>query len=413
MTPTRGSSILFITYNGLLEPIAQAQALSYLRRLAAAGYRIAILSFEKPLDLHHLGRLALRRRRDELAALGIRWSWLRYHKRPSVPATLFDVVCGIVVGAALALRYRCHLVHARGTVAAAMGGTVAALLRRKFLFDLRGLMAEEYADGGLWARESWRFRQVNRLERRLLERADGVVVLTQRIHDHLSRNGWVREPRPPMSVIPCCVDLERFRPRPKDAELEAQLGLSGMFVVLYVGSVGTWYLLEEMLDWFAAFRVLRPQSRFLIVTQTDPAPVLASADARGLAEAVVVTSAPQSEMGRYWSLGDAAISFIRPVFSKSASSPTKVGEALACGVPLILNRGVGDLDAFVERYRCGVLVGEFTAGSYAASVDQLAALLEDGDVRRRCRLAAEEVLALSSGAERYDRIYQELLGHPS
>lgn len=413
MTPPRGRSILFITYNGLLEPITQAQALAYLQRVAAAGYRVVILSFEKPWDLRRVGPAALRCFRDELAERGIRWRWLRYHKTPSLPATLFDIACGVAVGIALALRHRCAIVHARGTVAAAIGWPVARLCGRNFLFDLRGLMAEEYADGGLWARDSWRFRQVNWLERRLLGRADAIVVLTERIRSHLSRNGQVRAPHPPMTVIPCCVDLERLTPRPKDTALEAQLGLSGTFVILYVGSLGTWYLLEEMLDWFHCVRAQRPQSRLLIVTQTDPAAARRGASARGLEASVLVASATPGDMPRYWSLGDAMISFIRPAFSKSASSPTKVGEALACGLPLVVNRGVGDLDALVARYRCGILVEDFTVGSYEASIQQLFALLEERSVRHRCRQAAEESLALSEGADRYLRIYHELLGSPA
>lgn len=412
MMPRRVGPLLFVTYNGLLEPITQTQALAYLQQVAAAGYRVVLLSFEKPWDLRRVGSGALRHRREELAEQGIQWRWLRYHKRPSLPATLFDIACGMVVGIALTLRHRCALVHARGTVAAAIGWPVARLCGRKFLFDVRGLMAEEYADGGLWVRNSWRFQQVNRLERRLLGRADAVVVLTERIRSHLNRNGQVRTPHPPMTVIPCCVDLERLRPGSKDAALEAQLGLSGTFVILYVGSLGTWYLLEEMLDWFQCIRSQRPQSRLLIITQTDPAAARRGAAARGLAASVLITSATPSDMPRYWSLGDVAISFIRPVFSKSASSPTKVGEALACGLPLIVNRGVGDLDALVARYRCGVLVDQFTVESYETSIRQLVALLEDGSVRHRCRQAAEESLALSQGADRYIRIYHELLGSP-
>ena len=401
--------ILFITYNGMLEPITQAQALPYLRRLASAGYRIVVLSFEKRHDLRRVGRNALRQQQRELASAGIVWRWLRYHKSPSVPATLYDIGRGMLAGWWLALRHRSGVVHARGTVAAAMGRWVAAPLRRKFLFDLRGLMAEEYADGGLWARHSWRFRQVSRLEHRLLTASDAVVVLTERIREALSRNGGARHSLPPMTVIPCCVDLERFKPRPRDVELARRLGLrEEEFIVGYVGSLGTWYLLDQMLDWFGRFQRHRASSRFLIVTQTDHAAVRRAAAAHGAADAVTVTAAPSEQMPRYWSLADASISFIQSTLAKSASSPTKVGEALACGVPLIVNRGVGDLDALVARYRCGVIVEPLSVAGYAASITACERLWSETDLRHRCRRAAEEALALSDGAERYARIYRAL-----
>ena len=405
--PARKPSVLYVTYNGVLEPIVQAQALPYLRRLASSGYRIVLLSFEKPHDLRCAGPEGLKQRRRALAGEGLTWRWLRYHKVPSVPATAYDIIRGIVAGWRLAIRHGCSIVHARGTVAAAMGHWVAAPLGRKFLFDLRGLMAEEYADGGLWARNSWRFRQVSRVERRLLAGSDAVIVLTERIREVLSRNGHGDRSLPPMTVIPCCVDLERFQPRARDADLARRLGVADGLTVMYVGSLGTWYLLEPMLDWFAQCRRIRPDAQFLIVTQTDPARVRAAAAARMLDRTVIVAAAPPEQMPRYWSLADAAVSFIRPTYSKSASSPTKIGEALASGVPVIVNRGVGDLDALVERYRCGVLA-EMTEAGYAASAQAMLALCAEPDVRLRCRRAAEEALALSDGAERYARIYRAL-----
>ena len=147
------------------------------------------------------------------------------------------------------------------------------------------------------------------------------------------------------------------------------------------------------------------------MTQTDRAAIQRAVDARQLTHHVTVTSAPSEEMPRYWSLADAAISFIQPTFAKSASSPTKVGEALACGVPLIINRGVGDLDALVARYRCGVIVEPLSAVGYAASIASCERLWGEADLRERCRRAAEEALALSDGAARYARIYQSL-GRP-
>jgi hypothetical protein len=61
-----------------------------------------------------------------LRASGIDWHWLRYHKRPSIPATAFDVAVGTAYAAYLVLRKKADVVHARGQVP----GLMALMLER-------------------------------------------------------------------------------------------------------------------------------------------------------------------------------------------------------------------------------------------------------------------------------------------
>ena len=76
--------ILYISYDGMLEPLGQSQVLAYLEKLAP-GRRINLISFEKPEDWASADKLdALRKR---IAKAGIHWHPLRYHKRPTAPAT--------------------------------------------------------------------------------------------------------------------------------------------------------------------------------------------------------------------------------------------------------------------------------------------------------------------------------------
>src|SRR3954471_13295393 len=84
---------LYLCYQSVTEPLTQTQVVAYLEGLAAAGYRTLLLTFE-PRRLSESEVEGWRRR---LAAKGIDWYRLRYHKRPTVPATAWDIVCGIAV----------------------------------------------------------------------------------------------------------------------------------------------------------------------------------------------------------------------------------------------------------------------------------------------------------------------------
>src|SRR3954447_20432423 len=94
--------VLYISYDGMLEPLGQSQVLAYLDQLAP-GRRIHLISFEKAADWGDRAQLDAARRR--IAEAGIEWHPLRYHKRPTAPATAFDIAAGTVLALALTVRH--------------------------------------------------------------------------------------------------------------------------------------------------------------------------------------------------------------------------------------------------------------------------------------------------------------------
>ncbi|MGZ8998672.1 MAG: hypothetical protein ACXW2T_07450, partial [Allosphingosinicella sp.] len=107
--------LLYLSYDGMLEPLGQSQVLAYLERLSAE-HEIHLISFEKPGDWAGISeREAVQAR---IAAAGIIWKPLRYHKSPSAPATAYDIMIGTFAALYLTLRHRIHVLHARSYVAA-------------------------------------------------------------------------------------------------------------------------------------------------------------------------------------------------------------------------------------------------------------------------------------------------------
>ena len=142
-------------------------------------------------------------------------------------------------------------------------------------------------------------------------------------------------------VIPCCADLERFRFSAADRiARRAELGLQDSFVLVYSGSIGGWYLTEEMADIFSTLLKVRPDAHFLWLTPGEHDRVHAIMRERGVPpnRYTVHQSAPQ-DVPSYLSASDAGIAFIKACFSKLASSPTKNAEYLGCGLPIIITPG--------------------------------------------------------------------------
>ena len=398
-------STLYLCYFGLREPLVQTQVLPYLRQLAAAGTSVSLLTFEPELKSRWT-REQLDEERSRLAAEGIRWHSLAYHKRPSVPATAFDILAGATFAARLARREGIQVLHARSHVPVAMALLARRFLRCRTVFDVRGLMAEEYEDAGLWRAGSLPFRAIKWLERAGLRRADRVVVLTRRMREWLSEQGLAAAEK--VEVIPCCVDFSRYDGAGDERK-------SARFEVVYAGSVVGLYLLEEMARFFLAVRAQRPAAFFRVLT-TSPAEETAERLRRaGLSEEdFAVGRARADEVPRLLRRARLGVSFRKATFSQIAASPTKIPEYLAAGLPVVSNRGIGDTDELVERARVGVLVGDFGERSLARAAAEAVRLAEDPAVAARCVETAREFFDLESvGGRRYQNVYRRLEEAPA
>ena len=170
---------LYLCYFGLREPLVQTQVLPYLRQLSRSGIEVGLLTFE-PNRRASWPRSEAGDWWDRLQADGIRWFSLPYHKRPSLPATTYDIAAGGWMAARLVRRHGYDVVHARAHVAAAMGVIAKRLTGCRLIFDIRGFNPEEYVDAGVWPENGLNYRLAKRVERRLLAASDGFVVLTER-----------------------------------------------------------------------------------------------------------------------------------------------------------------------------------------------------------------------------------------
>ena len=408
-----GRRILFISYNGMLDPLGQSQVIPYLRELARLGVQFTLLSFERPFAFTNEGSKVRDELQERLRGERIEWHSLRYHQKPSLPATAFDVWSGIRYARYLVKRNGIEMVHARSHIPA----TIALALKRRFgmrmIFDIRGLMAEEYRDAAHWREGSVAYRITKSMERRALAAADGVVTLTERIWPIIKTWEGLRDRDVVHEVIPCCADLGRFRFSQSDREeRRRELGLRDEIVIVYSGSIDGWYLTEEMADFCAFVAQQRADAHFLWLTRTKHDRIRRLMHERGIATSgFTVCGANPADVPSYLSAADAGLAFIKPCFSKLASSPTKTAEYLACGLPLIINAGIGDADVLVTQQNVGALVNTFNNDEYSSAFHTIVQLLRDREaIRRKTREVAESFFNLETiAATRYARLYENVL----
>ena len=395
----------------MCDQLGGSQVLPYLVRLAGRGHRISLISFEKP-ERSAEERAEVAR---ACAAAGIHWHPLPYHKRPPVLSGMYDVREMRKLAERLHAAERFEVVHCRSYLPALVGLRMKRRYGTRFLFDMRGFWADERVDGRVWKLSNPLLKAVydyfKSREAEFLREADWVVSLTDAGKEILL--SWRDNPAdgPPISVIPCCVDFDSFPPvTPEDrAAARRQLNIApDVKVAAYLGSIGTWYLVDEMLDFFRVQLERAPDSLFLIISRDPPERMVELARSRGVpTDRLIIRAASRPEVAKLAAAADYALFFIQPVFSKKASSPTKMGEFLALELPMVTNGGVGDVDKLMEETGGGVLVEGFDDASYGKALDELDRLSPD---MSRWRAMTRRCLDLEGGIDRYHAIYCALTG---
>jgi glycosyltransferase involved in cell wall biosynthesis len=404
--------VLYITYDGLTDPLGQSQVLPYIIGLEKHGYQFVILSFEKEERFKkHSSNIY-----ELLHGKNIKWVPLKFTSKPPLLSKFYDAIKMKVKAVKLHKVEKFDMVHCRSYIAADTGLMLKKRFGLKFFFDMRGFWADEKKDGGSWNMNNPFFRGVyqyyKKREAEYLQNADYIISLTKAGKREMSQ--WaVFNKKIPLQVIPCCADMELFSITDnyqKEASKQ-RLGIaSTQLVISYLGSVGTWYMLDEMLLLFREVKNTYPTSVFLFVTHTSPEIIYTRISFLGLnRKDFIITSANRKEVSVVMKASDINISFIKPVYSKLSSSPTKLGEVLSMGIPVICNSGVGDVEEIVEKSEGGHIMKSFTENDFKEAVKRIPELLEKDPEMIRKNI--KDIYSLTNGVDLYFKAYSAIFNN--
>ncbi len=382
-----------------MEPLGESQVAAYLK-LLSRQHRITVVSFEKREDF--ADKAAVARQRRALDHFGIRWIPHLYHQRPRALATAWDM--SLMFLTAIRASGDTDLIHARSLIATAVARAVSGLRRIPFIFDMRGLLADEMVMAKRLRQESLTYRLFKRSEAASLRRAGAIVSLTEAAIPYIRNRIGEGGERARIAVIATCADLDHFTfiDRPRSDRLTT------------VGSLGTllsgWFRLDMLCAFLRVAANRFPDLRISIVTREDEDLVRnAIRSLGGPADRVSIFGVPYARSPEVMAELDLLALFFEGGLAKIGSSPTRMGEALACGLPVIANAGMGDVETIVRRRRVGVIVEAATDEAMEKAIDELIALLQDPDLPRRCRQTAELCFSASRGAEIYDELYRAVV----
>lgn len=405
-------NILFISYDGLTDPLGQSQVIPYLIGLTKFGYQFTILSCEKPEKF--------KKYKNEVESIlkpyRIKWTPIRYHKKPPVLSSVYDVMMLKRKAKQLHARERFDMVHTRAGVPALIGLWMKKTLGVQFLNDIREFYADGRVDGGMWNTKYFIYRIIynffKKKEDEEMRYSDGVVCLTFAAEKIIQQ--WPHyKKKVPLEVIPCSVDMDLFDPQKIDiglkSKLKTDLGIKeNDFIITYLGSIGGWYLTEEMMQFCRILSNKISEVKFLFISPHQHGIILETAQKAGIAkEKIIITHAQRNDVPVLLSLSSYSIFFIKPCYSKLSSSPTKHAEIMAMGIPVITNAGVGDVAGIIEKYKSGIVLRELNEAEFLQAAESISKGISFD--KNKIRNGAKEFYDLQKAICKYQKIYKEIL----
>ena len=251
---------------------------------------------------------------------------------------------------------------------AAVGAWAMAAVRGKpFIFEVRDIWPASIVALGAM-RETVAIRLLERLELFLYQRAAAIVVVTPGLRDDIVSRG-VSEAK--IIVVLNGVDNQTFRPMSRDVELAAEYGLSGKFIVGYLGTIGIAHGLDSVLD---AAEILndRKDIKFLLVGGgAKRAELVEAVERRRSLNVVILPRQPAEHMPRIYALCHTVLVTLRNIPLFAGAIPSKMFEAMSAGRPVILSLPEGYATALLRECRAGLVIPPEDPDALARAVQKL------------------------------------------
>lgn len=413
MVSEKKKKILFISYDGLTDPLGQSQIIPYLAGLTNYGYQFTILSCDKP-SLYKKNKEYVMKL---IAPYSIKWVSIPYHKKPPVLSSVYDIYQLKKTTKSLHKKEKFDMVHTRPGVPTLVALWLKKKYHIKFLNDVRGFWADERVDGGMWDLKNPLFKKVYNFfkmhEYECIEKSDYTTCLTYRAKIEMQSWKNISHQPVPIEVIPCSVDLKLFDPDNIDLALKekfkTELNIKDDdFIVSYLGSIGGWYLTDEMMEFCKTLITKIPKTKFLFISPHRHEIILEAAKKFDIpADKIMIKKGLRHEVPALLSFSNYSLFFIKACYSKISSSPTKHGEIMAMGIPIITNAGVGDVEEITTKYNAGIVLKNLNIEAYEEACELI--IKENNFNKKEIIDGAKEYYNLDGAVQKYLSVYKKIL----
>ena len=406
----RAKRILYVSFDGLLQPLGYSQVVRVITALSARGIRYDVLSLERANDLANDEKV--RALDAELSRAGIRWHRMDYDTSGSAKAALQNIAAATARTAELAISRDAALVHGRSYHGAAIGLAVRASTGTPYLFDTRSYWIDERIDEGRWFVKPAAYKAARASERQMFQRAKAVVTLTELQANDVRTGNFGHLPHLPVLAIPTCADYDEFQLRTQNLSEKipesVRSRLRGNKVIGLVGSLNRSYRIDDSLALARAVLERDPKTHLLILS-AQVEPFKDAVRTAGISsERSTVVSVHHSEMPSWLSSMDWAIQMLTENPSKRASMPTKLAEFFAVGIRPVhfgCNEEVRD---WIRRAGTGIVLDDCNSATLANAAASICETPFDAASLQHGRDITAAHFSLKTGIDRYEQLFRDV-----
>lgn len=400
---------LYLTFDGLLEPLGASQIVRPVIGLARRGLAYTILSLEKREDLRDRARVRALER--DLRDADVRWVAAPYETGGGARNVATNVRRALALAYAEARRGDVALLHARAHLSAAVAWTVRRTTGLPYLFDFRGYWVDEQREQGKWVTQPAAYRIAKLGERMLVRDAAAVVCLTDLATHDVRCGGLGRAPRHVVTIT-TVADYREFTRSGSTERVPRGLRalLSDKLVVGYIGALNPSYATDASLELFRRVADQRSDAHLLCLTRQGDE-LRRSLERHGIPSGqVTLTDAPHEHLVQWLRLVDWGLLLLNSPFAKRGSMPTKLAEWFAAGVRPVQHGCNSEVSAWVRRAGSGLVLGSLSQRELKAAAEHIATTPRDEVAIWRARELTETHFGLEAGIEGYTTLLRQLLG---
>ncbi|HMI89350.1 MAG TPA: glycosyltransferase [Polyangiaceae bacterium] len=416
MTPRAyvgNGSILYVTFDGVLRPLAFSQVVRVVVALARRGFRYRLLSVERKNDLADFARVD--RVKRVLADAGIVWTTVGADLEGSARRSS-ETIARVAATVLWTARHEpLSLVHARGYQAGAIANALRRIAGVPYLFDARGCWIDERMD---WFANPIPYAVGKFVERGLYRDAAAVVTLTELHANDVIDGAFGKRKDSSVVAIPTCADYGEFtisadRPAQPTSETivpaEVKRRLEGRVVLGIVGALNRSYLVEPTLALVKLACDLLPRAHLLVLTQQqrEYAELLA---AEGIhRDRTTLATVPHADMASWLAWVDWGLLLLADTIAKRGSMPTKLAEFFAAGVRPVAYGCNSEMTNWVRRTRSGIILETLERDALLDAARYIADSTPSIEALRYARKVSAPHFSLSSGVERYETLLRRTI----
>ncbi len=289
-------------------------------------------------------------------------------------------------------------VYARSFIGSMWARRLASKLNAVSIFDVRGVVGMEKQLG---MSSSVKSKLLSYLELRESNQVDRVCTVSENLKQYLSRQTRHQD----IIVIPSCVDSDKacFDVAARD-EIRKALGLDQTDILLcYSGGTSAWQRIDDIVSLLKEICLANLKCKALFLTTSFEEVSRMIEKVQFPSGRAFVHSCAHNEVHRYLSAADAGLIMRHNTIVNNVASPVKVGEYLACGLPVILTHGIGDYSDMLPAAGVGLLLNEDID-----MVDQVLRFLIKNDLAHLKKEAirfAKSRLTMSANLSQYCSLY--------